>query len=202
MHDVTFHCCCGQVTAKLRGVAPERVNRVVCYCTGCQAYAHFLGRAEAMLDRHGGSDIFQPSPACLSIEAGFEQVACVRLTPKGALRWYAACCNTPLGNTLASGRVPFLGMFAAVLPIDEQDRDGHLGRVRARINGQAAIGDQSTWPPFDKAPLAMLFRFAGKLLGWRLRGAHRRSPFFDPASGKPRVAIRQLSAAEYEAITR
>ncbi len=33
----------------------------------------------------------------------------MRLTPMGLLRWYAGCCNTPIGN-MVSARVPFIGI--------------------------------------------------------------------------------------------
>ena len=34
------------------------VNRVVCYCDDCQAFLHYLKRAD-LLDAHGGTDIVQ-----------------------------------------------------------------------------------------------------------------------------------------------
>jgi hypothetical protein len=45
-------------------------------------------------------------------------------------------------------------------------------------------------------PIGTLVRVASRVLGWRLRGDHRQSPFFDPDSGAPIVQPRVLSAKE------
>ena len=202
VNELPIRCFCGEVRGVAREVSGDRINRVVCYCGGCQSYAHFLGCADEMLDEHGGTDIFQMSPRHVEITAGNEHVACVHLTPKGALRWYAACCNTPIGNTLSTSQVPFLGMVHACIDIADKPRSlgAALGRVRARVNGDAARGDPATRPAFDRAPVSMLLRFAGKLLTWRLRGDHKRSPFFDPQTGEPIVTPRELSADELRAV--
>jgi Family of unknown function (DUF6151) len=47
-----LQCRCG--TLKGYVAHPERVNRVVCYCRDCQAFAHFLGGANDILDAQGG----------------------------------------------------------------------------------------------------------------------------------------------------
>jgi len=73
-------------------------NRCVCYCRDCQAFAHFLGKVDAILDERGGSEIIQVLPRNLTFTQGIELLACMRLTEKGLLRWYAACCNTPIGK--------------------------------------------------------------------------------------------------------
>jgi hypothetical protein len=35
----------------------------------------------------------------------------MRLSEKGLLRWYAGCCDTPLFNTMATPKVPFVGVL-------------------------------------------------------------------------------------------
>src|SRR5262245_25612243 len=97
--DLAIRCDCGAVRGVARGVSGERGNRVVCYCDDCQSFAHVLERSEDTLDAHGGTEIFQMSPAQLEFTAGADRLACLRLTPKGLLRWYASCCRTPIGNT-------------------------------------------------------------------------------------------------------
>ncbi len=74
--DVPLVCSCGSVRGSIAGVSPETVNRVVCYCDDCQAYAHHLGRA-ALLDEHGGSDVVQVAPATLSFARGTEHIVAV-----------------------------------------------------------------------------------------------------------------------------
>src|SRR5579871_5449944 len=106
--QVEVRCRCGEVRGIVTGPSPQTVNRVVCYCDDCQAYAHQLGRAD-LLNAKGGSDIVQFAPNTLSFTRGQDRIAGLRLTPKGLYRWYATCCNTPVGNTLGPA-IPFVGI--------------------------------------------------------------------------------------------
>src|SRR4051812_39818162 len=57
-------CRCGRVRGTVTRAAPASVNRVICYCDDCQAFAHWLARAD-LLDAHGGTDIVQLAPASM-----------------------------------------------------------------------------------------------------------------------------------------
>ena len=92
-----LQCKCGKVKGYVTHA--ERVDRVVCYCKDCQAFAHFLGE-NGILDERGGTDIIQALPRDVNFTKGVDALACIRLTPKGLLRWYTSCCNTPVGNIL------------------------------------------------------------------------------------------------------
>jgi hypothetical protein len=191
-------CACGALQGEARAVAPSVGNHVVCYCDDCQAFAHFLGRATDMLDAHGGTDIFQMSPARLRFTAGVERLACMRLTGKGMRRWYAACCRTPIGTTMASGAMPFVGLAATCLeaPADDPALQKALGPVLARGYRRYAKGEAATIPA-DVIPFALdALRVIGLMLGWKLRGDRRRSPFFDRRTGHPAVEAHVLDAAE------
>ncbi|MEL6182165.1 MAG: DUF6151 family protein, partial [Myxococcota bacterium] len=108
--EIVVQCRCGQLRG---GFQPSsRSQRVVCYCRTCQAFAHFLGRPE-LLDAQGGSHIVQSEPHTLRFHQGSEHLACMRLSDKGLLRWYASCCQTPLGNTPALPSFAFVGLLAA-----------------------------------------------------------------------------------------
>jgi hypothetical protein len=111
------------------GVTPQIGNRCVCYCDDCQAFPKALGRPD-VLDANGGTDIFQLSPARIEFTHGVDLVACLRLTEKGLVRWYASCCNTPIGNTLTTGSIPFVGLICSFVP---EAVTGTLGPIRARI---------------------------------------------------------------------
>ena len=108
MIDLPLRCRCGLLTGVARGIASSRVNRVMCYCHGCQAYARALGRYEAIMDELGGTDVFQMSPRDLKFFTGVEHLAYMKVTEKGALRWYAKCCQTPIAHILALLRLPFM----------------------------------------------------------------------------------------------
>ncbi len=62
-----IRCSCAALRGTALGVSANRGNRVVCYCDDCQSFAYFLGRADQILDAHGGTDIFQTSPARLEM---------------------------------------------------------------------------------------------------------------------------------------
>ena len=79
-----LRCRCGEVVGAVTNASPQTVNRVVCYCDDCQAFAHQLGRAD-LLDAKGGSDIVQVAPASLTFVKGQDRIAGVRLTPKGSV---------------------------------------------------------------------------------------------------------------------
>lgn len=196
--DLPIRCFCGALRGVASGVSSDRGNRVVCYCDDCQSFAHFLGRADTVLDTHGGTDIFQMSPARLQITEGAEHLACMRLTPKGLLRWYAACCQTPIGNTLPTRHVPFVGLIHSCMDhaADDRSRDATLGPVRARVHGRFAKGDRTELVAHEWAPVSMLMRFAGVLLMARLRGDHKTSPFFNPRTNEPSATPRILSDDE------
>ena len=108
--QVELRCRCGEVRGLVTAASPRAVNRVVCYCDDCQAFAHQLGRAD-LLDPQGGSDIVQLAPASLTFLQGRHRIVGLRLGPKGLFRWYASCCNTPVGNTLTPA-IPFVGVVA------------------------------------------------------------------------------------------
>ncbi len=190
--DVPISCSCGSLRGVARSVSRRSGNRLVCYCDDCQSFAEFLGRADEILDTHGGTDIFQMSPARLEITEGGNRLACVRLTPKGLFRWYADCCKTPIGNTLPTRQVPVIGLIHSCMNTEGRSRDETLGPVRAGVNGRYATGDRTEINAHDRAPLSVLFRMSRKLLGWRLRGDHNRSPFFDN-TGAPTVVPRVVN---------
>jgi hypothetical protein len=185
------------VRAIAHGVTPAVGNHGVCYCDDCQAFAKALGRADDVLDANGGTDIFQMSPARLEFTHGVDRVACLRLTPKGLARWYTSCCNTPIGNTAATRGIPFVGMIRAFVSEPASDA---LGPIRTRVFRKFAIGDKAAIPPDGQPLWRMFLRVMGLVLGWRLRGDHKRSPFFDAATGESLKVPRVLSAAERAAL--
>src|SRR6266853_5035089 len=115
---VELRCRCGEVRGWVADASPRTVNRVVCYCDDCQAFAHQLGRAD-LLTAKGGSDIVQVAPASLTFVKGQHRIAGLRLAPKGLFRWHTTCCNTPVGNTLGPA-IPFVGIVAQAFDSNPQ----------------------------------------------------------------------------------
>ena len=92
---LALRCRCGQVKGI---VSTDRAYvRATCYCKDCQAYGHFLGTE--VLDAAGGTEVAAALPAAIRFDGGLEHLACMSLSPKGIYRWYASCCDTPIGNT-------------------------------------------------------------------------------------------------------
>lgn len=191
-----FRCRCGEVRGVVTDASPRAVNRVVCYCGDCQAFAHRLGRAD-LLDAHGGSDIVQVAPASLSFVQGQDRIVGLRLTPKGLYRWYASCCNTPVGNTL-SPAVPFVGIIATAFDQGAQRAGDVFGPPTGAILGQHAVGQAP--PGSTGINLSLMLRALAKILGWRLFGKAWPHPFFSRGGDAPVHPVNVLSHEEREAL--
>jgi hypothetical protein len=160
------------------------VNHAVCYCGDCQAFAQALGQADRVLDARGGSEIIQTLPKNLTLTQGLDALACLRLTPKGLFRWYAGCCRTPIGNTLPTRNLSFVGLLHSCLQSSDVSLDEAFGPVTTWVNTRSAKGEPK--PPQVGA---------NKMLGWffrtaltaRFNGDYKRTPFFHPETGAPVV---------------
>lgn len=190
-------CSCGKVKGVAHNLSPSNSNHVLCSCKGCQSYAHYLGRTDDMLDAEGGSNIVQINPSSFEITEGLEHVACMSVTPKGPLRWFASCCNTPLGNGFREGGIPFLG----VLPICI----GHKGTsdevVRLFGPPRGHVNPPTPNPVGARVKnFFMLLRLFVMLMWWRLRGGKSYKPFFDKDTMRPIVKPIKLSEEERAAL--
>lgn len=106
-------------------------------CWDCQAFAHYLGRVDQMLDSSRGTEIIPVHPARVHFIQGSDKLACVRLSDDGLRRWYTTCCKTPVANTHPKNRLPFAGMHRSILDFSG---DELLGPIYARINGKNSHG--------------------------------------------------------------
>lgn len=191
----TLRCRCGA----LRGVletTPE-CTRLVCYCKDCQAFARFLGDPGDILDALGGSDVIGVHPQQLHFTEGRDKLACMSLSDKGMLRWYALCCRTPIGNTSRSAAVAYVGLLHTCIDTGGEGVDAAFGPVRLKSMVKSATGKVES---SGLAALPTLLGFAGKLLRARLSGSYRRTPFFG-ADGAPVVAPTVLTPAERAALS-
>jgi len=189
-----FRCHCGEVRGFVADASPRTVNHVGCYCDDCQAFVHWLGRAE-LLDAQGLSDIVQVAPASFALVQGQDRVKGVRLSPKGLYRWYASCCNTPVGNTLTPS-VPFVGIHAAAFNPDGRRSDELFGPMTGAIMGKYAIGEAP--PGTTGIQPSLLIRVISKVLGWRLRGKAWPHPFFTRGNAAPVYPVDVLTREQRE----
>jgi hypothetical protein len=192
-----LRCRCGSVEGRVASAAAKTVNRVVCYCDDCQAFAHALGRAD-LLDAQGGSDIVQVAPAALSFTRGREHIVGLRLTEKGLYRWYTECCKTPIGNTLGTS-IPFVGILAqSFRGVDGGSANDYFGPPIGRIFGKFAVGE----PPAGstKPDWRLMARTIRMVLGWKLSGRTWPHPFYERGQREPMYPVKVLSGGEREAL--
>lgn len=189
-----LRCRCGTVQGRV--LQPQQaMGRGVCYCKDCQAYAHFLGRADDVLDVHGGTDVIATHPQHVVIDQGLDALACMSLSPRGLLRWYASCCRTPIGNTARNAKTAYVGLVHTCLEGAGVPIERSFGPVTLRLNVASA-----SVPVAERSHqlLGSAWRFMRTIFGARISGSYKRSPFFDADSGMPVLAPHVLTKAERE----
>lgn len=179
METLALSCQCGAVKGSAIDITASNSNRVVCCCSDCQAFAWHLHRADT-LDEFGGTEIFQTSLSQVKIDQGHDQLQSLRLTSKGLLRWYTACCNTPVANT-ASLKIPFAGIIHTFWDTTDKDQ---LGPIRAHVQTRDAIGTPDYPDHSAKFPVGITLRIMRQVLTWKLQGKGKPSVFFAD-DGKP-----------------
>jgi hypothetical protein len=186
-----LQCLCGTVKGFVHD--PQRANRAVCYCNDCQAFAHFLGKSGEILDDRGGSDVIQVLPRNVTFIQGTGALACMRLTTKGLLRWYAGCCNTPIGNTLDNFKISFIGLVHTCLETSDVPMQDSFGPVRAWVNTKGAKGNPK---PKTVGMGTTILWFLANVAKARIDGSYKQTPLFLVDTGTPIVSPRVLSREE------
>lgn len=156
-------------------VARGSGTAAVCHCASCvRAQRHFGVEASAA----EGVAVFQTTPDRFTIVEGRENLGLARLSPKGANRWYARCCNTQLGVSSTTPKFAFFSPVQTIFP-----DAGPLGRARThayvpRPGGK--VGHTRLMP----AIVALMARSITALTS----GHWRETPFFDLETGQPIAA--------------
>lgn len=190
--DVT--CRCGATACQLNLPSPKHGTRLVCYCKDCQTAARHLGAADQLMPG-GGTDIFQTLPAYLRIVKGQENLAILRLSPKGLMRWHATCCGTPIMNTLENLNMPFVGMVLGRAGGAKADKD--IGPVRHHVFTATAQPEDGA-PTKDAGFTRVGLRFLLRVLGAYLTGRAKKMPLRAP-SGGPIAPVHVITLEERQA---
>lgn len=170
-----FNCQCGKLSGEIDHPEELQGLRAICMCKDCQKYARFLGNAESILDKNGGSEIVPVFPKLFRITSGFEYVKGVKLTKNtGTFRWYASCCRSPLANSLSS-KQGYVGLITQRLSLEDRNS---LGPIRVRANGESGISPlpEGTSKKFPIKWLPVIIRAIVRI---HLKGWKRPHPFFD-----------------------
>jgi hypothetical protein len=183
-----LRCNCGKLKGTLNRT--KDINRCVCYCADCQAFARFLKREHDILDEVGGTSIIQTIPKHVNFLEGIENLACIRLTENGPLRWYAACCNTPIGNSSPNFKLPFIGLIQNCLSAEQASLDKAFGPILMHVSTKEAIGEHK---PKSTGFLAGTLRVMGMVFRSRLDRSYKQTPFFVSETGAPIVTPKLLN---------
>ena len=179
--DLAFACACGTVSGVIRQAGPREGDHVVCHCRDCRRFATRFDAGNRVLDDHGGTALYQSRCARVFFHAGREKLGCLHLTDKPTLRWYARCCDTPMFNTYATGRIPYvttiLGNCDGARVADLLGRPiGHLFTAEAPVH-PGGVPEMSM--------TRLMRRFLGRMARDIVSGDRRRSPLFDPKTLLP-----------------
>ena len=187
-----FQCRCGTLRGEVD--EPHRAMRAVCYCRDCRTYAHWIGKPQEVLDAAGGTDIVATHSRYVRLAAGAPQLACMSLSPRGLLRWYARCCDTPIANIPRDRKLPYVGLVHTCLET-VRPLEASFPPVQMDINTASALG-----PTPRRGGFGNTLRFGAmvlRLASARLTGSYRATPFFD-ASGAPVATVQVPPRADVE----
>ncbi len=186
----SLRCQCGALAGTVEHM--RLANHGMCYCLDCQAYLRLLGRAD-LENARGGFESIQVLPKDVTLHQGAPRLACVCLSETGPLRWYASCCNTPIGSTAATSKLPFLGLSRACLESAWPAVEAAAGPVRFCLYTSGYRGAPKP-KPFGRAGFA-LWLLRNRLRA-RFTGGFRINPLFDTAADKPIADPKLLTPAE------
>jgi hypothetical protein len=193
--DHPLRCNCGSIAGYL--LWPRQAGRALCYCRDCQAFARFLGNPERTLDPFGGTDIIAASPRHVHFTRGLDRLRCMSMSEKGLLRWYAACCRTPVGSTPRNPKLSYVGLVRNFLAGSPSDLKEAFGPARAAVNTRSATGRVGPTPVATFLAVQKILR---NVLWSRISGKYRENPFFRPGGAEPIVAPEVLSRAQRRAL--
>jgi hypothetical protein len=191
-----LQCLCG--TLKGYVSPPDMASRAVCYCKDCQAFAHFLERPDAVLDELGGTEIVATLPKHVHFTQGLDALVCMSLAHHGLLRWYASCCNTPIGNTPRDFKTSYVGLVHSCLANRAPSLQDSFGPVRMVLKTKSAKGQVKSTPVSNFVTMLKIMK---SVIGVRISGSYKHNPFFVEDLGTPIKQPRVLTKAERTRVT-
>ena len=151
-----------------------------------------------MLNGLGGTEIVATLPKHVHFTQGLEALACMSLSDRGLLRWYASCCNTPIANTPRDFKTPYVGLIHSCLAKDAPSLDDSFGPVRMVLQTKSVKGKVKSTPVSNVVTLLKIMK---AVVATRISGNYKLNPFFVEDSGTPIRQPRVLTKAERAAFT-
>jgi len=175
-----FTCRCGELQGQIKDAGPAAFTHIVCHCNDCRAAYTHLGH-----DDPKSVGILQTTQDRVVFTKGGEHLRVFRHSPKGALRWFATCCDTPLFFTPLKGRLVHVGLNTDCLT-DADAIGPHVAEAFIpKQNGKQGMKGMGT----------MLTRMVTRMAAKNISGEWRDTPFFDD-NGAPSVSPKVLSREE------
>jgi len=185
-----FQCPCGGVRGEL--LHSERALRGICHCKDCRAYSNHLGTSARTHDAHGGATFIATQAKHVRLCEGTQHLACLSLSERGLLRWYATCCTTPIASSLRNWKVPYVSLVHTCLTSDPAAFERAFPRLQMRVNTGSAT---QTPPALVLKTFASLAKFIPAVGASGLTGAYKPNPFLT-SEGEPVAPITVLSATQ------
>lgn len=182
MNQLSLGCECQKINGVARDLNSEHDMHLVCCCNDCQQFARVLGQEKKVLDKFGGTEVIQITPAQISIDKGLENLKCLKLSTKGIIRWYCGHCHTPVANTI-SARLPFVGLHQAFVK-DKAAVNTYMGPVIQYIQTRHALEIPTGIKTAKGFPLNLLVKTFYRLILATMKRKNRPNPFFTQ-SGEP-----------------
>lgn len=186
--NLRLQCQCGSLRGNLSHT--HLAARGVCYCKDCRAYSHHLGVETVTHDSLGGAEFVATQAKYLSFTDGAQNLACLSLSENGLLRWYAKCCNTPIGGTTRNWKVSYVGIVGVCLKADSLAFERAFPQVQMRVN----TGSAKQVPPRMLArTMISLGGLMARVMASGVNGTYKTTPFFSAPTGSPTVPVVMLS---------
>jgi hypothetical protein len=177
--NLTFACTCGKVQGTLHDITDRSGSQLQCHCDECRRAVIWLGNADPGPD---GMRYYQTTPSHVSLDAGVNTLRAFTWKNLKLLRWYAPCCNAPLFNTLNSPK----WAFASII-VDRLADPAALGAVKSHAFIEKPNGKRG-----HTNLAGFMLGFAKRIIGGRLSGSWRDTPFFD-ATGATIAPVQTLT---------
>ncbi len=173
-----FACKCGRLRGEITDVSPSAYTNVICHCQDCRAAYTHLGLADP-----AKVGILQTTQDRVHVTEGGENLRVFRHSPKGALRWYATCCDTPLFYTPVKARLVHVGVNTDRLDAPEALPDAKVEGFIPQPGGKVK----------HKGAARMVTRMVSRMAAKNLSGEWRGSPFFEEDGTTPKVPPQVLT---------
>lgn len=175
--SIEFSCRCSSFSGRLHIPDNQIGFHVICYCCDCQKFNRKLESSFNKLDEHGGTVLYQTRPSFYKIDSGQEFVRCYSHQPNGLHRWYTACCNSHIANTMGKSSIPFIGIPLTIFKLKEGKAEENFGKIGLKAFAKYAepknpIGAHQTFPK------SYMFKIIPFMIMGMIKGLAKPHPFY------------------------